>query len=185
MRQMSEGHIAVTKLVKSPHYFTIGSPPLSSPISIDKSMSVPSSSRGSFSEGFMEELSEVQEEETLRERRGSVEEHDEKVTLRYDGNKNDTKSGQALSSSCPPSVRNSKRISCESTDEELPLPDESPSVGMARGNPFKLRLATSRDSGLSDSPDPQGDADSSSSSSSPHHGMISSRVLYSSTSYPN
>ena len=184
VRQMSEGHIAVTKSVKSPHYFTIGSPPLSSPISIDKSMSVPSSSRGSFSEGFMEELSEVQEEETLRERRGkeekstvSVEEHDEKVTLRYDGNKNDTKSGQALSSSCPPSVRNSKHISCESTDEELPLPDESPSVGMARGNPFKLRLATSRDSGLSDSPDPQGDADSSSSSSSPHHGMISSRVL--------
>ena len=66
----------------------------------------------------MEELSEVQEEETLRERRGkeekstvSVEEHDEKVTLRYDGNKNYTKSGQALSSSCPPSVRNSKRIS--------------------------------------------------------------------------
>ena len=64
MRQMSEGHIAVTKSVKSPHYFTIGSPPLSSLISIDKSMSVPSSSRGSFSEGFMEELSEVQEEET-------------------------------------------------------------------------------------------------------------------------
>ena len=84
----------------------------------------------------MEELSEVQEEETLRERRGkeekstvSVEEHDEKVTLRYDGNKNDTKSGQALSSSCPPSVRNSKRISCESTDEETSPSRRVPQCG--------------------------------------------------------
>ena len=182
MRQMSEGHIAVGKGGKSPH-FMVGSPPLSSPISIDKSMSVPSSSRGSFSEGFMEELSEVQEEETARERRGKEggdkreggQESDEKVLYRTEGTTSDPNPPQPQSSSCPSSVRNSKRISCESTDEELPLPDGSPSVGVVKGNPFKLHLASSRDSGLSDSPDPVTDADSS--SSSPHHGMISSRIL--------
>ena len=183
VRQMSEGHIAGgVKGVKSPH-FMIGSPPLSSPISIDKSMSVHSSSRGSFSEGFMEELSEVQEEETARERRvkeggdkrEGAQECDEKVLFRTDVKTSDPNPPQCESSSCPSSVRNSKRISCESTDEELPLPDGSPSVGVAKGNPFKLHLATSRDSGLSDSPDPVTDVDSS--SSSPHHGMISSRIL--------
>ena len=162
MRQMSEGQI---KPIKSPN-FMVGSPPLMSPVSVDKSTSIPSSSRGSFSEGFLEELTEdsikhggVKTECVSNKKVKELEQRDH---VKY--------RDKASSHSKVDSGTEDNRISNTSVDEDIPLPDESPIV--VKSQNLRRKLTASRDSGLSDSPDSFVDI----CSSSPSH-SINSRVL--------
>lgn len=173
VRQLSEGQIHVARPALKTASFLVGSPPpISSPLSFKSSLSVPSSSRGSFSEGFLEEeLS----------RCGGTDEtpptSNTSTAERVKTNNTDDKSLSNGSKTSTLSVKSNYRISGGSTDEDLPidipLPDESPHPsggGVVKSS--RSLIVGSRDSGLSDSPDPFVDFGSSSS-----HSIISSRVL--------
>jgi hypothetical protein len=122
-RQMSEGQI---KQVKSPH-FTVGSPPLMSPVSttsVEKSLSVPSS-RGSISESYLEDFDKKQKKVICEEK--------------------------SLNHKADSGSEDNNRISGTSADEDVH--DEFPVINLPKQS-FKIKLTASRDSGLSDSPDP-------------------------------
>ena len=166
-RQMSEGDIKPHRPV-----FSIGSPPLDSPISlrsIDKSISM-ASSQGSFSEGFSEEVLSA----------------DVSSLRRFIPLGNGVEGGEGTSQSEEPGEmphirkrRGREKAAADSgigdptsmNGEEIPLPDDSPTTGSSKLHSLKHKHSLSRDSGLSDSPDPLVDL-----SSSPSHG-INSRVL--------
>ena len=170
LRQMSEGYI---KPMKSPH-FSVGSPPLASPsslISADKS----GSSRGSFSEHFLYDTAEVDEhrvgkkEMMLKKTRG-----DRKVEYEGRGDKSSQlvirhQRGREKTADSgiedPPNFNSVASVE----EEDIPLPDNSPMIGVPKLPPTH-RFSTSRDSGLSDSPDPFVEI------ASPSH-TLSSKVL--------
>ena len=153
LRQMSEGYI---KPVKSPH-FSIGSPPLASPtslISADKS----GSSRGSFSEHFLYDSAEVDEQRVgkkevmLKRTRGEKKveyegrDRSSQLVIRYQRGREKTADSGIED---PPNFNSVASVE----EEDIPLPDNSPMMGVAKFAPTH-RFSTSRDSGLSDSPDP-------------------------------
>lgn len=169
LKQMSEGYI---KPVRSPH-FSIGSPPLASPtslISADKS----GSSQGSFSEHFSYDPTEVDEQRvgkkevmlkrTRGERKVEYEGRDKssQLVIRYQRGREKTADSGIED---PPNFNSV--VSVE--EEDIPLPDNSPMMGVAKFPPT-YRFSTSRDSGLSDSPDPFVEI------ASPSH-TLSSKVL--------
>ena len=167
MRQMSEGQI---KPLKSPH-FNAGSSPLYSPVSltsIDKSMSMVSS-QGSFSDGFIDdtttsdfkrtyqvenkecrEQKSVESNKTEEEGEGKMETDlgKEHVNLPVLQIRKQRGRGKMTDSGIEDQNFNSV------IDGEIPLPDDSPTIGASKIHSLKYKYSSSRDSGLSDSPDP-------------------------------
>lgn len=166
-RQMSDGEIKPLNPVR----FSVGSPPYDSPISfrsIDKSTSI-ASSQGSFSEGIVEDLSSP----------SSDSQHSKVIQL---SDKSDTAVATTTNNKLhEDSIENEKHElnDCSSVnqpsnynDDDLPFPDNSPGIipnHKLLKNHHKHSL--SRDSGLSDSPDPFSDL-----SPSPSH-AINSHLL--------
>ena len=157
-RQMSEGEI------KQRMIFQIGSPPLDSPISfrsIDKSISL-ASSQETFSEGIVEDILSPSDPFTskrlMKQNSAKQEEHDSDITEEF--NDKDTEKQLAKEKNRPMSI------------DDIPLPDDSPVISNSKLMKYHHhKHSLSRDSGLSDSPDPFVDL-----SSSPSH-AVNSNVL--------
>ena len=154
-RQMSEGEIKLAKPL-----FSVGSPPFDeSPVSfrsIDKSTSI-ASSQGSFSEGIVEDISDNFSSKRISQQ--TIANEETKIKS------NSLDKEEMKEDNLTPNDRFSVN------GDDLLLPDNSPVMV----NPRLLRNhhfhSMSRDSGLSDSPDPSVDL-----SSSPMH-IVNSSVL--------
>ena len=154
IRQMSEGEIKPVRPVLS-----IGSPPFDSPVSfrsIDKSISL-ASSQDNFSEGIVDDMSPPSD--SLKQSNMKQEED----SMELDGDKKDADNQFTEEKNRP--------VSIVSTDD-IPLPDDSPVISNSKLMRYhQHKHSLSRDSGLSDSPDPFVDL-----SLSPFH-AINSHVL--------
>ena len=167
MRQMSEGQI---KPLKSPH-FNAGSSPLYSPISltsIDKSMSMVSS-QGSFSDGFIEDNTTSDFKRTYQVENKECKEQTSVESNKTEGEgegKMETDLGKEHVNLPVLQIRKQRgrgKITDSGIEDqnfssvidgEIPLPDDSPTIGVSKIHSLKYKYSSSRDSGLSDSPDP-------------------------------
>ena len=159
LRQFSEGQIQ----------FQVTSPPLTSPVSLTSVGKV--SSQGSFSEGFSEEL---QEEGSLRRKRLTESSLEQEEGVDEVGEIPATqKKGEGVGKEEEPAPVRPPRRRDKTTDsgiedpasiipmeddphisDDIPLPDNSPAIQSLH---VFYKNSESRDSGLSDSPDPFAD----------------------------
>lgn len=172
-RQMSDGEIKPLKPV-----FSVGSPPFDSPISfqsIDKSISM-ASSQGSFSEGIVEDMSSPSEgfssKRSLRQGGGDGGGREEQGADEKEHIKKEEPTEKEDNNDCSTTnTTDDHRSSLLIHGDDIPLPDDSPVIVNPKLMRNHHKHSLSRDSGLSDSPDPFVDL-----SSSPSHG-INSNIL--------